>query len=151
MTMGQIINELGSFRQVCGCNWMLFAVPRATEVGCCKPGNCAASATRTRLANAPGVRGCSALRARADVFVVRYLRSANAMVAAPGVVACANPALRSSTATWHACGLGWVLRMGEETAGNRVGLHGLNGAAYGLLLGKRPSQYSGSRERWATA
>ena len=29
-------------------------------------------------------------------------------------VACANPALRSSTATRHACGLGWVLRTGGE-------------------------------------
>ncbi len=37
------------------------------------------------LANAPGVRGCSALRARADVFVVRCLSSAKAMVGAPGL------------------------------------------------------------------
>ena len=32
----------------------------------------------------------------------------------PTFVACANPALRSSTATRHACGLGWVLRTGGE-------------------------------------
>ena len=34
-------------------------------------------------------------------------------LAHPACVACANPALRSSTATGHACGLGWVLRTGE--------------------------------------
>ena len=37
------------------------------------------------LANAPGVRGCSALRARADVFVALYLIHAKALVGAPGL------------------------------------------------------------------
>ena len=40
------------------------------------------------------------------------------MVGAPGVVACANPALRSSTATRHACGVGWMLHTGRGNQGN---------------------------------
>ena len=70
---------------------------------------------RAWLANAPVVRGCSTLRARADVFVALDLGNANEMVGAPCVVACANPSLRSSTATRHACGVGWVLRTGQES------------------------------------
>ena len=52
-------------------------------------------ATLLSLANAPGVRGCSALRARADVLLARSLSHAKVLVGAPCVVACANPALRS--------------------------------------------------------
>ena len=36
-------------------------------------------------------------------------------LAFPAYVACANPALRSSTATRHACGLGEVLRAGNKS------------------------------------
>ena len=69
-----------------------------------------ADAIQTWLANAPGVRGGSTLRARADVFAALYFGNAKEIVGAPGVVACANPPLRSATATRHVCGLGWVLR-----------------------------------------
>ena len=58
------------------------------------------------------VRGCSALRARADAFVALCSGNANGVAGVPRVVACANPALRSSTATRHACEPGWVLRTG---------------------------------------
>ena len=40
---------------------------------------------RAWLANAPGVRGCSALRARADVFVALCLSSANTVAGEPGL------------------------------------------------------------------
>ena len=65
------------------------------------------------------VRGCSALRARADVFVALCFGNANGVAGVPRVVARANPALRSSTATRHACGLGWVLRTGAGSSNNR--------------------------------
>ena len=71
-----------------------------------------AGATQARLANAPGVRGGSTLRARADVFVARCFGYAKEVIGAPSVVACANPPLRSATATRHVGGLGWVLRTG---------------------------------------
>ena len=71
-----------------------------------------ADAIQTWLANAPGVRGGSTLRARADVFVARFLGHANWLVGTPRVVACANPPLRSAAATRHVCGLGWGLRTG---------------------------------------
>ena len=54
--------------------------------------------------------------ARRQLQIVKNLRvgHANSMAGAPGVVACANPALRFSTATRHACAVDWVLRTGTE-------------------------------------
>ena len=45
----------------------------------------AVCAILTWLANAPAVRGCSALRARSDMFVALYLGNANGVVGVPGL------------------------------------------------------------------
>ena len=93
MTSGQIINELGSVRKVCVATKLL----KLLQIVFCNANHAAggsdahqvgrpkAGAARSWLANAPGVRGCSALRARADVLAVRSFSSANAVVGAPNL------------------------------------------------------------------
>ena len=79
-----------------------------------------AGATLAWLANAPGVRGCSALRARADVFLARRPSSVNAGVGLPGL----RSMRESCAAIFHSHPArllsGLVLRTGQNASPFRL-------------------------------